>query len=178
LIGSKDSDPLIGSKDFDPLVGDRGSSRDRDPDRQEQMLRLHMLAVNRLSRAALQLMRPARCSLKHIGGPTAGTKSADPLGCGVRVLVHLPDTDHVTTRYDGWSANRSRGMRTGGSGLSRRTVARTSTDPDWISRPDARLLISATGRVSCENRHASPVRFSPESAQVPLRHRRPSSVSR
>ncbi len=29
-------------------------------DRQEQMLRLHVLAVNRLSRAALQLMRPAR----------------------------------------------------------------------------------------------------------------------
>jgi len=75
------------------------------------MLRLHVLAVNRLSRAALQLMRPARCSLGHIGGPTAGTKSADPLGCIVFVLVHLPETGHVTTRYEGWSANRSRGMR-------------------------------------------------------------------
>lgn len=28
-----------------------------------------------------------------------------------RVLVHLPDKGHVTTRYYGWYANRPRGMR-------------------------------------------------------------------
>ena len=28
-----------------------------------------------------------------------------------RVLVHIPDKGHVTTRYSGWYANRPRGMR-------------------------------------------------------------------
>ena len=27
------------------------------------------------------------------------------------MLVHIPDKDHVTTRYYGWYANRPRGMR-------------------------------------------------------------------
>jgi len=44
-------------------------------------------------------------------GPTAGTETADPLAFLARVLVHIPDTGHVTTRYDGWYANRPRGRR-------------------------------------------------------------------
>ena len=44
-------------------------------------------------------------------GPTAGTETADPLAFLARVLVHSPDKGHVTTRYDGWSANRPRGLR-------------------------------------------------------------------
>ena len=44
-------------------------------------------------------------------GPTAGTETIDPLECLARVLVHIPDTGQVTTRYDGWYANRPRGMR-------------------------------------------------------------------
>ena len=44
-------------------------------------------------------------------GPTAGTETVDPLACLARVLVHLPDTGHATTRYDGYYANRPRGMR-------------------------------------------------------------------
>jgi len=44
-------------------------------------------------------------------GPTAGTEAVDPLECLARVLVHIPDTGHVSTRYDGWYANRARGMR-------------------------------------------------------------------
>ena len=44
-------------------------------------------------------------------GPTAGTETADPLECLARVLVHIPDKGHETTRYSGWSANRPRGMR-------------------------------------------------------------------
>ena len=44
-------------------------------------------------------------------GPTAGTETVDPLEFLARVLVHTPDKGHVTTRYDGWSANRPRGMR-------------------------------------------------------------------
>jgi len=35
-------------------------------------------------------------------GPTAGTETADPLEFLARVLVHMPDKGHVTTRYDGW----------------------------------------------------------------------------
>ena len=44
-------------------------------------------------------------------GPTAGTETADPLEVLARVLVHIPDKGHVTTRYYGWYANRPRGMR-------------------------------------------------------------------
>jgi hypothetical protein len=44
-------------------------------------------------------------------GPTAGTETADPLEFLARVLVHIPDQGHVTTRYYGWYANRPRGMR-------------------------------------------------------------------
>ena len=44
-------------------------------------------------------------------GPTAGTETVDPLECLARVLVPIPDQGHVTTRYDGWYANRPRGTR-------------------------------------------------------------------
>ena len=44
-------------------------------------------------------------------GPTAGTETADPLEFLARVLVHIPDKGHFTTRYYGWYANRPRGMR-------------------------------------------------------------------
>jgi hypothetical protein len=44
-------------------------------------------------------------------GPTAGPETVDPLEFLARVLVHIPDKGQVTTRYDGWYANRPRGMR-------------------------------------------------------------------
>jgi len=44
-------------------------------------------------------------------GPTAGTETVDPLAFLGRVLVHIPDKGHVTTRYDGWYASRPRGLR-------------------------------------------------------------------
>ena len=44
-------------------------------------------------------------------GPTAGTETVDPLEFLARVLVHIPEKGHVTTRYYGWYANRPRGMR-------------------------------------------------------------------
>ena len=44
-------------------------------------------------------------------GPTAGTETADPLEFLARVLAHIPDKGHVTTRYYGWYANRPRGRR-------------------------------------------------------------------
>ena len=44
-------------------------------------------------------------------GPTAGTETADPLEFLARVLVHIPDKGHVTTRYYDWYANRPRGTR-------------------------------------------------------------------
>ena len=34
-------------------------------------------------------------------GPTAGTAIVDPLAFRARVLVHIPDKGHVTTRYSG-----------------------------------------------------------------------------
>ncbi len=44
-------------------------------------------------------------------GPTVGTETVDPLEFLARVLVHIPDKGHVTTRNYGWYANRPRGMR-------------------------------------------------------------------
>lgn len=44
-------------------------------------------------------------------GPTAGTETVDQLEFLARVLVHIPDNGQVTTRYNGWYANRPRGMR-------------------------------------------------------------------
>ena len=44
-------------------------------------------------------------------GPTVGTETADPLEFLARVLVHIPDKGHVTTRYYGLYDNRPRGMR-------------------------------------------------------------------
>jgi len=38
-------------------------------------------------------------------------ETVDPLEILARVLVHIPDTGHVTTRPFGWYANRPRGMR-------------------------------------------------------------------
>ena len=58
--------------------------------------------------------RPAKAVIDRSdksAGPTAGTETADPLEFLARGLVHIPDQGHVTTRYDGWYANRPRGMR-------------------------------------------------------------------
>jgi hypothetical protein len=44
-------------------------------------------------------------------GPTAGADTLDPLEFLARVLAHIPDKGQVTTRYYGWYANRTRGMR-------------------------------------------------------------------
>jgi len=44
-------------------------------------------------------------------GPAARTETVDPLEFLAWVLAHIPDKDHVTTRYYGWYANRPRGLR-------------------------------------------------------------------
>ena len=73
-------------------------------------------------------------------GPTAGTETADPLEFLARVLVHIPDQGHVTTRYYGWYANRPRGMRqkaapTGADGppaiVPARPLAPTAASRRW-----------------------------------------------
>ena len=61
-------------------------------------------------------------------GPTAGTETADPLEFLARVLVHMPDTGHVTTRYYGWYANRPRGMR-------RQAESAPAAPPALVSAP-------------------------------------------
>ena len=44
-------------------------------------------------------------------GPTAGTAALDPLEFLARLLTHIPDPGQVMTRYYGWYASRTRGMR-------------------------------------------------------------------
>jgi hypothetical protein len=77
-------------------------------------------------------------------GPTAGTETADPLEFLARVLVHIPDQGHVTTRYYGWYANRPRGMRqkaapTGADGppaiVPARPLAPTEASRRWAEAP-------------------------------------------
>jgi hypothetical protein len=93
-------------------------------------------------------------------GPTAGTETADPLEFLARVLVHIPDKGHVTTRYDGWYANRPRGMRqkaapTGADGppaiVPARPLAPTEASRRWAKalrrRCSSRSLQSTRSRV-------------------------------
>ena len=58
---------------------------------------------------------PYGCPRSIARSPPRGQRppheTADPLEFLARVLVHIPDKGHVTTRYDGWYANRSSGMR-------------------------------------------------------------------
>ena len=60
-------------------------------------------------------------------GPTAGPETVDPLEVLARVLVHIPEKGHVTTRYSGWYANRPRGMQ-------RQELPATAAGPPAIVR--------------------------------------------
>ena len=42
--------------------------------------------------------KPVTYRSDKVHGPTAGTEPVDPLELLVRVLVHIPDKGHVTTR--------------------------------------------------------------------------------
>jgi len=55
----------------------------------------------------------------------------DPLEFLARVLAHIPDKGHVTTRYYGWYANRPRGVR--------RQAAPGAPEPPPVIVPAPRL---------------------------------------
>jgi hypothetical protein len=69
-------------------------------------------------------------------GPTAGTQAMDPLEFLARLLTHIPDPGQVMTRYYGWYASRTRGLRrrqAAGGAAAEEAVA--ITDPvDWSLR--------------------------------------------
>jgi len=89
-------------------------------------------------------------------GPTAGTETVDPLEFLARVLVHIPDQGHVTTRYYGWYANRPRGTR-------RKAAPAPADGP-----PALRIGISiGVGRVSGEHAARSPTPRGPAGARRP-----------
>jgi len=44
-------------------------------------------------------------------GPTAGRETLDALEFLARLVTHIPDPGQVLTRYYGWYANRTRGIR-------------------------------------------------------------------
>ena len=66
-------------------------------------------------RAGAADVRPGRqgrdLSLRQVRRPDGGHRDGGPVEFLARVLVHIPDRGHVMTRYDGWYANRPRGMR-------------------------------------------------------------------
>ena len=88
-------------------------------------------------------------------GPMAGTGTVDPLEFLARVLVHIPDTGHVTTRDDGWPPEMppADGRRScSNSWKSIRTHRRTRASPAVRTpstsprRPDNARGRSAIGR--------------------------------
>ncbi len=91
-------------------------------------------------------------------GPTAGTETADPLEFLARVLVHIPDKGHVTTRYYGWYANRPRGMRqkaapTGAEGppaiVPARPLAPTEASRRWATLLQQLFVIDPLAWPTC-----------------------------
>ncbi len=56
--------------------------------------------------AASRLTWPHAGFHVRTAGQTAGTETADPLEFMARVLVHIPDKGHITTRDHGWYAHR------------------------------------------------------------------------
>ena len=84
-------------------------------------------------------------------GPTAGTETEDPLEFLARVLVHIPDKGHVTTRYDGWYANRPRGLRRQAEPAELVRRRRSSPPHGWLPRRRP-----AGGRRSCSRAATSP----------------------
>ena len=73
-------------------------------------------------------------------GPTAGTAALDPLEFLARLLTHIPDPGQVMTRYYGWYASRTRGMRrrqAAGGAAVEEPVALTGP-VDWSLRGSAR----------------------------------------
>jgi hypothetical protein len=69
-------------------------------------------------------------------GPTAGTQALDPLEFLARLLTPIPDPGQVMTRYYGWYASRTRGIRrrhaAGGAALEEPVAI---TDPmNWSLR--------------------------------------------
>ena len=76
-------------------------------------------------------------------GPTAGTETADALEFLARVLVHIPDKGHVTTRYYGWYANRPGAC--GGRPSPPSPRRRPPSSPRHDSRHDSRPPRPAAG---------------------------------
>ncbi len=57
-------------------------------------------------------MKVSDVPVRHVSGPwgpRAGSETAVPLEFLAQALVHIPDQSRVTTRSDGWSANRPGG---------------------------------------------------------------------
>ncbi len=89
-------------------------------------------------------------------GPTAGTETADPLEFLARVLVHIPDKGHVTTRYDGWYANRPRGIRDKAAPAADGPAAGGRRSSNRSSRSTRSRVPPATAR--CASSPSSPKR--------------------
>ena len=77
-------------------------------------------------------------------GPTTGTQTLDPLEFLARLLTHIPDPGQVMTRYYGWYASRTRGVR-------RRQAAEGAAlgEPVAIADPVNWSLRAATAARSC-----------------------------
>ena len=83
-------------------------------------------------------------------GSTAGTETVDPLEFLARVLMPIPDKGHVTTRYDGWYANRPRGIR------GKAATAAAAVPPAIVSAPTPTERAATLGRAGVCRRRVAP----------------------
>ena len=71
------------------------------------------VALERLTDEAATAEVTARVTYRSdkTEGPTAGSETLDALEFLARLVTHIPDRGQMLTRYYGWYANRTRGMR-------------------------------------------------------------------
>ena len=105
-------------------------------------------------------------------GPTAGTETVDPLGFLTRVIVHIPDKGQVTTRYYGWSANRSLGMR------RQAEPAPATASPAIVPAPRFSPTRPPAGERRCSSRSSRSTRSRARPAMAPCGSSRASPGSR
>ena len=105
-------------------------------------------------------------------GPTAGPETVDPLEFLARVLVHIPDNGHVTTRDYGWYANRPRGMRRQAEPAPANTPPVMVPAPQWAPTEASRRWAALRQQIFAVDTRASSAASG--TARSPPSTRRPS----
>ena len=101
------------------------------------------MALERLTHEAATIQVTYRSDKAE--GPTAGSETVDVLEFLARLVTHIPDPHQVLTRYYGWYANRTRGIRhrAGGAHAPPRQPAGGGRPHTRLVHPPARGWLTA-----------------------------------